>query len=64
MSWSIIERWGTNLKLAKVFADRILTELKKFPEDTRKDAIILFSAHSLPLKVGYRATSIFMTLFL
>ncbi|XP_034245238.1 ferrochelatase, mitochondrial isoform X2 [Thrips palmi] len=54
MTWSIIERWGTNLKLAKVFADRILIELNKFPAETRKDAIILFSAHSLPLKAVNR----------
>ncbi|KAE8751700.1 hypothetical protein FOCC_FOCC001548 [Frankliniella occidentalis] len=54
MSWSIIDRWATNPKLAKVFAERITNELSKFPEDIRKDVIILFSAHSLPLKAVNR----------
>ena len=27
-------------------------ELEKFPEDVRDDVVILFSAHSLPLKVS------------
>jgi protoheme ferro-lyase len=37
--------------LAKVFAERIRDELKQIPEDVRHQTIILFSAHSLPLKV-------------
>lgn len=49
--WSIIDRWSTHPLLIKTFAERIKAELNEFPESTRKDVIILFSAHSLPLKV-------------
>jgi len=51
MTWSVIDRWSSHPLLVKVFADRIRTELAKFPKDVEKDAVILFSAHSLPLKV-------------
>ena len=36
---------------SQVFVDNIRAELEKFPDDVRDDVIILFSAHSLPLKV-------------
>lgn len=51
IEWSVIDRWATNSLLVKTFADNIRKELNQFPEDKRKDVIILFSAHSLPLKV-------------
>lgn len=51
IQWSIIDRWATHPLLVKTFATRIQDELKKFPEDKRKDVILLFSAHSIPLKV-------------
>lgn len=50
--WSIIDRWSTHPLLVKTFAERIKEELSHFPENVRKDVIILFSAHSLPLKVS------------
>lgn len=52
ISWSVIDRWATHPLLVKTFADNIRKELKEFPEDKRKEVIILFSAHSLPLKVN------------
>ncbi|XP_058467473.1 ferrochelatase, mitochondrial isoform X1 [Malaya genurostris] len=52
--WSIIDRWGTHPLLAKTFADNIRTELNKFPKEKQKDVILLFSAHSLPLKAVNR----------
>lgn len=52
IKWSIIDRWATHPLLVKTFAERIKDELKTFPEDVRNDVIILFSAHSLPLKVS------------
>ncbi|XP_055639797.1 ferrochelatase, mitochondrial [Toxorhynchites rutilus septentrionalis] len=52
--WSVIDRWGSHPLLAKTFADNIRKELNKFPEDKRKDVILLFSAHSLPLKAVNR----------
>lgn len=52
--WSIIDRWGTHPLLAKTFADNIQKELDKFPAEKRKDVVLLFSAHSLPLKAVNR----------
>ena len=51
VKWSIIDRWATHPLLAKTIAERIRNELKEFPDNIKKDVLILFSAHSLPLKV-------------
>lgn len=51
MKLSVIDRWGTHPLLVKVFAERIKEELKHFSKDEQKDVTIIFSAHSLPLKV-------------
>lgn len=50
LKWSIIDRWSTHPLLVKTFADRIQSELKQFAKEKRDEVIILFSAHSLPLK--------------
>ncbi|PSN34029.1 Ferrochelatase [Blattella germanica] len=55
--WSIIDRWSTHPLLAKTVAERIRNELKDFPNDVKKDVILLFSAHSLPLKAVNRGDS-------
>lgn len=52
MKWSIIDRWATHPLFVKTIAQRIKDELAHFPDDKRKDVMILFSAHSLPLKVN------------
>ncbi|XP_015585318.1 ferrochelatase, mitochondrial [Cephus cinctus] len=54
MKWSIIDRWATHPLLVKTFAERIRAELVQFPSDIRNDVLILFSAHSLPLKAVNR----------
>lgn len=54
ISWSLIDRWSTHPLLCKVFAERIQEELKQFPAEVQKDVIILFSAHSLPLRAVNR----------
>lgn len=54
IQFSVIDRWGTHPLLIKSFAQRIQDELDKFTESKRKDVIILFSAHSLPLKAVNR----------
>lgn len=54
---SVIDRWPTHPLLAKTFADLISQELNKLSEDKRKEAIILFSAHSLPLQAVNRGDS-------
>lgn len=51
---SVIDRWPTHPLLAKCFADLIRKTLQQIPEDKRNNAIILFSAHSLPLKAVNR----------
>lgn len=47
----MIDRWPTHPLLIKCHADLIKKELNKIKEEKRQDTIILFSAHSLPLKV-------------
>ncbi|KAL1493248.1 hypothetical protein ABEB36_011338 [Hypothenemus hampei] len=51
---SIIDRWSVHPLLAQCFADLIRKELNQLSEDVRKEAVILFSAHSLPLKAVNR----------
>lgn len=51
IKFSVIDRWGSHPLLAKTFADLIRKELKSISEENRSHAVILFSAHSLPLKV-------------
>lgn len=57
MRLSLIDRWATHPLLVKTFADLIKKELDSLPADKRKDALILFSAHSLPLKAVNRGDS-------
>lgn len=57
VKWSIIDRWATHPLLAKTVADRIRTELIMFPDEVKNDVIIMFSAHSLPLKVNTKSLS-------
>ncbi|CAG0901209.1 unnamed protein product, partial [Cyprideis torosa] len=52
--WSIIDRWATQPHLAKAFADLIRSELDKFPENIRRQFVLLFSAHSLPMRAVNR----------
>lgn len=54
MKWSVIDRWATHPLLVKTIAERVKDELAQFPKDKRDDVIILFSAHSLPLKAVNR----------
>lgn len=54
IKWSVIDRWASHPLLVKTFAQRILDELAQFPADKRNDVVILFSAHSLPLKAVRR----------
>ncbi|KAF6213102.1 hypothetical protein GE061_010817 [Apolygus lucorum] len=54
VKWSLIDRWPSHPLLAKTVADRISSEIKQFPVDKQKEVMILFSAHSLPLKAVSR----------
>lgn len=50
MKWSIIDRWGTHPRLVDAFVDLINAELQTIEPKIRDEVIILFSAHSLPMK--------------
>jgi len=50
IKWSVIDRWGTHPLLVAAFVDLIKKELEKVDPKIRNQVIILFSAHSLPLK--------------
>lgn len=54
IKWSVIDRWPTHHLLVQTFADRIREQLDKFPKDKQNDVVLLFSAHSLPLKAVRR----------
>ena len=51
INWSVIDRWPLHPGLVEAFTQHIQEELLEFPEEDRKDVVILFSAHSLPLQV-------------
>lgn len=54
MAWSVIDRWPIHAGLVQAFAETIRDEIAKFSSEVRDDVVILFSAHSLPLKVVNR----------
>eukprot|EP01116_Phalansterium_solitarium_P013218 TRINITY_DN3040_c0_g1_i3.p1 TRINITY_DN3040_c0_g1~~TRINITY_DN3040_c0_g1_i3.p1 ORF type:complete len:393 (-),score=98.37 TRINITY_DN3040_c0_g1_i3:1340-2518(-) len=49
--WSLVDRWPTSPALVKVFAKHIREALDTYPAAERHDVVLLFSAHSLPMKV-------------
>lgn len=49
--WSVIDRWGTHPAFVHALARKVREGLVAFPPEERDDALILFSAHSLPLAV-------------
>jgi|APMI01.1.fsa_nt_gi ferrochelatase len=49
--WSIIDRWGEHPGFVRAMASAVEDGLERFPESERDDVLVLFSAHSLPLKV-------------
>ncbi|KAI8874574.1 ferrochelatase [Backusella circina FSU 941] len=54
VQWSIIDRWPTHPGLVEATAKKIEQKLSEYSEEERKDAIIMFSAHSLPMSVVNR----------
>ena len=57
MVWSSVDRWPTHPGLIQTHAQHIREELAKFPEEDRDNVVILFSAHSLPLRVSIHNNS-------
>ena len=54
INWSVIDRWPTHPGLVEAFARNIEAQLETYPEEKRKDVVLLFSAHSLPMSVVNR----------
>ncbi len=50
-NWSVIDRWPTHPKFIEAMTKTVKQGLELFSEDERDDALLLFSAHSLPLSV-------------
>lgn len=55
--WSVIDRWPAHQGLVEAFAQNIEAKLAEYPEERRKDVVLLFSAHSLPMSVINRGDS-------
>ncbi len=49
--WSAIDRWPTDAGYVRAVNERIADRLLEFDEKTRKNVVIVFSAHSVPMKV-------------
>ena len=54
ITWSVIDRWPAHQGLVEAFAQNIEAKLAEYPEERRKDVVLLFSAHSLPMSVVNR----------
>lgn len=56
IQWSVIDRWPVHSGLVEAFAQNIEAQLASYPVETRKDVVLLFSAHSLPMSVVNRGS--------
>lgn len=54
IKWSVIDRWPVHPGLVDSIALNIEDQLATYPEDVKKDVVLLFSAHSLPMSVVNR----------
>ncbi|MCJ1463951.1 ferrochelatase hem15 [Pseudocyphellaria aurata] len=54
IQWSVIDRWPVHPGLVEAFAQNIEAQLASYPEERRKQVVLLFSAHSLPMSVVNR----------
>lgn len=52
--WSILDRWPTHPGFIEAAASSVRAGLEHFPAEERSQVLLLFSAHSLPLKVVRR----------
>ncbi|ETV77338.1 ferrochelatase [Aphanomyces astaci] len=52
--WSLIDRWNTHPGYIAAVSRRIQLGLEAFPADVRDKVVIMFSAHSVPMKVVYK----------
>lgn len=54
IQWSVIDRWPAHPKFIDAIARNVEKTLASYPEDKRKEVVLLFSAHSLPMSVVNR----------
>lgn len=54
IKWSWLLRWPTHPGFISTVARHVRDALSKFPEETRSEVTVLFSAHSLPMTVVNR----------
>lgn len=54
IQWSVIDRWPVHAGLVEAFAQNIEAKLAEYPEERRNKAVLMFSAHSLPMTVVNR----------
>jgi ferrochelatase len=54
MKFSVVDRWGTDQGLVDTFVAHISRSLAEYTPEERKDVMLLFSAHSLPMSVVNR----------
>lgn len=54
IKWSVIDRWPVHPGLVEAFAQNIQAQLDTYPPERRDKAVLLFSAHSLPMSVVNR----------
>jgi protoporphyrin/coproporphyrin ferrochelatase len=54
IQWGVIDRWPVHEGLVEAFAGNIEETLQEYPEERRRDVVLLFSAHSLPMSVVNR----------
>ncbi|CAF9919493.1 MAG: ferrochelatase hem15 [Heterodermia speciosa] len=52
--WSVIDRWPVHHGLVEAFAQNVEQQLETYPVERKKDVVLLFSAHSLPMSVVNR----------
>lgn len=49
--WSVVDRWPVQTGFVEAMAAAVRKGLEQFPQDEREDVLLLFSAHSLPMRV-------------
>eukprot|EP00466_Bigelowiella_natans_P000541 jgi/Bigna1/32878/e_gw1.1.414.1 len=51
VKWSLIDRWPLHTKFLDAVIDRMESKLAEFDPNTKDKVVLLFSAHSVPMKV-------------
>jgi ferrochelatase len=54
VQWSVVDRWATHPGLVQAISENIIAALSKYAESARKNVVLLFSAHSLPMDIVNR----------